>query len=55
MRVVTERKQYVLSVMKCRQLDLCLPYVEAHNRYRFTRERRENSATQTLGGGVGGE
>ena len=49
---MTCRKEYVLSVLHCRQFDTVLPFVEAHNKYRLARAPRENAETLTLGEGV---
>lgn len=49
---VTGRKEYLLSVLRCRQFDAVLPFVEAHNKYRLARAPRESAETLTLGEGA---
>ncbi|OAO13840.1 hypothetical protein AV274_4515 [Blastocystis sp. ATCC 50177/Nand II] len=42
------QKEYLLSVLRCRQFDAVLPFVEAHNKYRLARAPRESAETLTL-------
>ena len=46
---MTGRKEYLLSVLRCRQFDAVLPFVEAHNKYRLARAPRESAETLTRG------